>query len=922
VSAGVLSRSVEFSAIADFLTSAEVQPSGLVIEGEAGIGKTTLWLAAAEQASERGMQVLSARIGQAESVMAYTAMFDLFAAVDEAILAKLPGPQRLAVDRVMLRAIEEGPATDQRVVAAALLSVVNRVAADAPVLLAIDDVQWLDSASKAVIASAARRLDGSVGVLVTERSHADGGSAASWLQMRRPGAVDCIRVGPLSMGGLRELISQKLHLSLPRPAVVRIAEISGGNPFFALELARAVDDRSPTADLVVPRTLAELVRARIGRIEGQARDVLLAAACVSAPTVNLLAQAVGTGVDRIVELLEVAESNGIVVIDGNHVRFAHPLLAHGIYTDAAASRRRRMHRVLAETETQPELKARHLALACTTADPTTLKALDTAAEMARVRGAPAAAAQLIDLARNLGGDTPRRRIRSANHHLDGGNAVQARALLDETIGQLPPGPLRAEALTLLAVVRLSDDSFIEAAKVLERGLGEAGDQPALKTQMLVMLCYALLNSGDLAVGLRHAEEAVATATPIGQPHLLSQALSMRVFLSFMHGAGLDEASLRRALELEDHVATTPAPFRPSVHNALLLAWVGRLEDARGELLKVWTHCVDHGGEGELMFLAMHRFLVEIWSADLDRASQISSEAMERALLLGGDVAMSVALTTRAALAAFAGNADDARRDVAESLAAAARGESLRLAGWSLTTLAFLELSLGRHEEALAALGPLLARFDATPDGAEIIVAAFVPYAAEALINLRRLDEAEPLIERLERNGVRLDRPWMLAVGARCRSMWLAARGEVEPAADKAHQAMREHAKLPMPFERAQTQLVLGQIQRRQRKKHAAEATLQEALRAFEDIGAPLWAERVRSELARTNVSPSRDSRLTPSEQRVAELAASGMTNRDVAAALFVSPKTVEYNLSSVYRKLGVRSRAELGRRMAQSAQAD
>lgn len=917
MSVGVVSRSVEFSAIADFLAAAQHGPSGLVIEGEAGIGKTTLWLAAAEQAGDAGMQVLSARVGQAESVMAYTAMFDLFAGVDDAVLAKLPGPQRLAVDRVLLRASGNGPATDQRVVAAALVSVVEMLAAEATVLLAIDDVQWLDAASKAVIASAARRFDGPVGLLVTERTHPDSGGTASWLQMRPPGSVDRMHVGPLSLGGLRQLISEKLNISLPRPALVHIAEVSSGNPFFALELARGIDHGMRSAELVLPRTLAELMRARVGRIDGQTLDVLLAAACVAAPTVNLLARAVGTGVQRVVELLEAAEDNGIVMIDGDHVRFTHPLLARGIYTDAVAGRRRSMHRVLAEIEVQPELKARHLALACTTQDPATLQALDTAAEMARSRGAPAAAAELIDMARNLGGDTPQRRIRSANHHLDGGNATQARVLLDETISQLGPGPLRTEALSLLAVVRLSDDSFIEAAKVLERTLAEAGDQPDLKAQMMVMLCYALVNAGDLAVGLRHAEEAVALAVSLDQPHLLSQALSMQVFLGFMQGQGLDEPSLRRALELEDHSASTPAPFRPSVHNALLLGWTGRLDEARAELLTVWKHCVDHGGESELMFLAMHRFLVEIWSADLDRAGQIASEAMERALLLGGDVAMSVALTTRAALAAFAGDADAARDDVAESLAAAARGESLRLAGWSLTTLAFLELSLGRHEAVLAALGPLLARFDANPEGAEIIVAAFAPYAAESLINLRRLDEAEPLIERLERNGERLNRPWMLAVGARCRSMWLAAHGDVEAAAAKAHQAMLQHDRLPMPFERAQTQLVLGQVLRRQRKKQAAEATLRDALRAFDDIGAPLWAKRVHNELARTNVSPSREGQLTPSEQRVAELAATGMTNRDVAAALFVSPKTVEYNLSSVYRKLGVRSRAELGRRMAQ-----
>jgi DNA-binding CsgD family transcriptional regulator len=154
---------------------------------------------------------------------------------------------------------------------------------------------------------------------------------------------------------------------------------------------------------------------------------------------------------------------------------------------------------------------------------------------------------------------------------------------------------------------------------------------------------------------------------------------------------------------------------------------------------------------------------------------------------------------------------------------------------------------------------------------------------------------------------------MLAVGARCRSLWLAATGDIAAATEMAEQAMAEHARLPMPFERARTQLLLGQLQRRQRQKDTATHTFREALQAFESMGTPLWADRVRAELARVKVVPTRDLELTPSERRVAELTASGMTNRDVATALFISPKTVEANLARIYRKLGIKTRAELGR---------
>jgi DNA-binding NarL/FixJ family response regulator len=170
---------------------------------------------------------------------------------------------------------------------------------------------------------------------------------------------------------------------------------------------------------------------------------------------------------------------------------------------------------------------------------------------------------------------------------------------------------------------------------------------------------------------------------------------------------------------------------------------------------------------------------------------------------------------------------------------------------------------------------------------------------------------------LESNGVRLDRAWLLAVGHRCRSLLEAAHGDLGAAHTSAQAAMVEHARLAMPFERARTQLLLGQIQRRLRQKESAAATLAEAMATFEEVGTPLWEDRCRAEIARIGQGTRAGTVLTSSEQRVAELAATGMTNREVAAALFISPKTVESNLARVYRKLAIRSRAELGSRMSQ-----
>jgi DNA-binding CsgD family transcriptional regulator len=191
----------------------------------------------------------------------------------------------------------------------------------------------------------------------------------------------------------------------------------------------------------------------------------------------------------------------------------------------------------------------------------------------------------------------------------------------------------------------------------------------------------------------------------------------------------------------------------------------------------------------------------------------------------------------------------------------------------------------------------------------------LPDAVETLIQLGQITEAESLVATLQRNGERLDRAWMLAIGARAHSMVLAAQGDLDGAVRAAGRAMVEHDRLPMPFERARTELLLGQLQRRNCRRDAAATTLRAALGTFERLNTPLWAARARESLARADIQPTRASVLTASERRVAELAASGMTNRDVAAALFISVKTVEVNLTRIYRKLDIRSRAELGRRI-------
>jgi DNA-binding CsgD family transcriptional regulator len=906
----MVSRRAEEQVLADFLDSAPNDPSALVIAGDAGIGKTTLWLDALRRAGERGFRVLAARAAAAESVLAYTTLGDLLAGVDDSMWADLPAPQRQALDAALLRHRDNARDTDARAVAAAFLAVINGLAAQGPVVVAIDDLQWLDTSTANVVSFAARRLPSGVALLCTTRAE----DAASRLQLPGPDAVRRIQLQPMTLGELHQVLASRLGGSVTRPTLLRIHEIAGGNPFYALELAREISTRTADTRAGLPGSLADLVRTRIGRVSAGAEDALLAMASLADPTVQLVAQATDTAPDRLAELLEEAEAHAVVAIDGNRVRFTHPVLAHGVYSGAAPRRRRAMHRRLAELVTEPELRARHLALSDTSGEPQTLDALDTAAEIARSRGAPAAAAELLELAIGLGGDTPERRIRSAAFHFNAGDAAQARTLLERTIEQLAAPKLRAEALCLLGLWSLLDGSSDVAAGLFERALGDVGDNLALRAQILVPLSFAQLNVGQLESAERYVEDAVTTATGCGQPELLSQALSMRVLVHFLLGHGVDTGGLKRALELEDRQAPISALLRPTVQSAELLMGTGQLEQARMELQAIRRRYIERGEESELMIVAFHSGLSEMWRADFAEAALIAEDAMDRALLLEGDLPLSVALMLRGLLAVYVGHEHDARRDATEALAICQRCDSPQLVTvWPITALGFLEVSLGNYQAAIAALEPLLPEIMAAPEATEIFVAGFVPDAAEAMISLGRLDDAEPLIGALERNGSRLDRAWMLAMGARCRAMLLAGRGDLNAATAAAETAMTEHERLPMPFERARTQLLLGQLQRRQRHRDIAAATLSDALQTFERLGTMLWADRVRAELGRGMSGRRRAEGLTASEHRVAELAASGMTNKDIAAALFISPKTVEVNLSRIYRKLNIRSRVELYR---------
>ncbi len=735
--------------------------------------------------------------------------------------------------------------------------------------------------------------------------------AVSWLQLPRPDALNRITLRPLSSRAVHAVITEALGRPVPRATMARIHHVSGGNPLYAIELAHAFDG---SVDKLLPGTLAELVRARIGTLDPAVHDALLAAACVGAPTVEIVGEAIGIDHESVVELLEDTERKRIIAFEGNQIRFTHPLLARGVYTDAPATQRRSMHRRLADIVDGPELRAQHLAFAVTSADHQTLQSLDEAAASAHARGAPVAATELLELAIALGGATAERRLRLATHCFDAGDPGRARALLETAIATMPAGPLRAEALHTLAIVRFIDDGYPEASQLLQRALDEDEPDPELRVRTLIALAHALFNTGEPDAARTRAEEAVTHAEELGAAGLLSQALGVRAMLQFLRGDGIDEANLQRALALEDREAFTPTVLKPSVEHALILGWIGELDESYRRMQAIQRRCVERGEEGELIFIDFQVVLNRIWRGEFTEAKRVVDETVELARQLGGEFPIMLSLVVKACLAVYRGSEDEARPAVADAIDASKRSGSAWHEDWALTASGFLETSLGNYQAALNALEPLLSRFATVPHTAEIFAASFVPDAVASLIALGRVDEAEPLTDALERNGRRLDRAWVLAVGARCRAMVLNARGDVEGAVGAAQRAIVEHDRLPMPFERARTNLFLGQLQMLQQDSVPVFA-LREALAAFEKLETPRWAHRARIQLARTESRPTAADGLTSAEKRIAELAASGRTNRDVASELLISPKTVEATLARVYRKLGIRSRAELGQRM-------
>jgi DNA-binding CsgD family transcriptional regulator len=905
----IVGRDVELATIREFLAAVRTEPSALLLEGEPGIGKTALWAAGVSEAHRMGHRVLSCRAAQAEAKLPYTALTDLLAEAADEVLPSLPAPQRRALEVAMLRIEPEGPALDHRATAAGLLSALEVLSSSRPLVIAVDDVQWLDSASARALTFVLRRLrEEPVGLLASERvkpgSTSEIERALAELQVGR------LALGPLTVAALHHILEEKLGATFPRSTLVAVGEASAGNPFFAIELGRALLAAGrPEAPglLPVPRELQELLAHNLRRLPASSRRALLAAAALAQPSVTLVGSV--SGARDLTTALARAEDAGVIVLEGDRIRFAHPLLASTIYSLTTPGRRREVHRRLAEVLDDPEERALHLARATLQPDDAVAATIGSAATRAHRRGAPDLAAELAEDAVRL---TPpdrrdvlrRRRLAAAEDHRLAGNALSAKRLLETVVETMRPGPERATVLVRLAQVA----GGIQAGlAVCHRALEEAeGDPRALAAAHRASGYFASL-AGDYRAGLEHAEEAARAAEAIGDPVLLSPALGRLGHQRFLSGQGLHPDLFERGISMETPELRDDPNVSASTMYALTLMNADDLDGGRERLHAVLREHRERGAVASAGQALFYLAQLEGWAGNWRTAIDHATERLE----LEPHENPGAPLYARAFAKACLGLVDEARSDAEEGLRLAENDGNTVIAMQNLHVLGFIELS----SEHLAQADGHLRR--ATKIVRAMGLGEFGPYhcapdAIEALAGLGRNDEAGELLGWMERIGEATGRAWTLATAHRCRALLQAAEGDLEGSLDNAEVALEHHERLPMPFERGRTLLVKGSIERRRRQKRTARGTLEEALGVFETLEARVWAERARREIGRVGVRSEAQTGLTPVEERVARLAAAGQTNREIASALFLSVKTVEDNLSRVYRKLGIRSRAQLG----------
>jgi DNA-binding CsgD family transcriptional regulator len=901
----IVGRDPELKRLQGFVTDSDAWPSAVVLEGEAGIGKTTLWEAALGSARDAGIDVLTARPTEPDAMLAFSALGDLLEPTSS-FRQQLPEPQRRALAVALLE--EEGSGIDPRAVSAGVRSLLAASAASRSILVAIDDVQWIDPESERVLTFAFRRLGGSrIAALLTSRI-GPGSSVAERVVLAFPSdKIERLALGSLDASDIADIVRASVG-ELTGRQLQEIHRESNGNPFFAAELALAVKrGDEPPAGLVLPlpRSLREdLLKRRLAGLSPATLEVLLMAAAATRPTIQLLRAAMPSlGVEA---ALDEAELASIIRLERSEIRFSHPLYRSSIYAHASTLHRHELHSALASVSKDPEERGRHLALSAERPGKGIAQAIERGAANARARGAPSVSADLMSHAIRL---TPRddlssltrRLLLAGNDRMHAGAALQGISDIARAVDLAERGATRAHALATLGVVEFFAGRTRESRLHLEAALCEPGVDEELRCHIHADLFWTLLYLEDLEAAAQEAERALELGRSVGKKTVKARAYAAAARAQAINEGKVAEALMREAPELWEPLDELPIHEWPRF--SMVQELVALAESGAGEAVDELLLATEENGDelSRQILLSQRAELLER-TGDWRRGAQAASEATTLAELSGD---ASYYLARQAWFEVGLGRAERGR-ELAERALELTNASPPAFPTPALGTLGVLELSLGRPMEALKYL-------DEVPDTTFVVVPGdpWLIYRVEALAAVGRVDEAEERVAYLEERAASLHQPYARTMAARGRGLVEAARGDLPGALSSLERALQEHGNLAMPFELARTLLVFGSMLRRAGQKKRAREALQQARAIFVDLGALLWDQRVEDELGHISGRVTSAGELTDAERRVAKLAAAGFRNREIAEQLFMSVRTVEGHLSHVYGKLSIRSRTEL-----------
>ena len=896
----LVGREHELATIEAALTGAlRGEPSALLLHGEPGVGKTALLRAATARAGD--LRVLSATGIEAESELAFAGLTEMLGPIAEH-RATLPQAQAAALEGAL--GLSDATVGDPLTVFAAALALIGLAAADTPVLIVVDDAQWLDGSTLDALRFVAKRLGACrATLLLATREELD---PAGW-----PSA-DILVVRGLERDPALALLGEEGMTAAVRE---RLVTATAGNPLALWEMPAQLTDaqrsgREPLADpLPAGASLERVYRGRVGALPQGTREALLMVAATHADALAPVAAALrARGID--VDTLAAAEAAGLVERRDDRVVFSHPLVRSAVYWGAPLPARRAAHAALAE-HAEAESRAWHLAAAATAADEQVAAALEDAARAAERRGALAAATEAFERAGRLSpaGARVRRRSEGARTAVLAGRLDVARHTLDDLLTEPHDATVHADLELMRATVMLLGGEPLAAYELL---IGEAGriephDRPRAAA-LLSAAGIALLVGGhvrDLHAVAERARELAGPDADLVPTVLLAEALA---------AAGDVEPARELLLGREEELlafGAHPGPVQELVViAAFALAILEEWPRAERLLDGLIAGARRAGAVRALAFPLAVSAGLDVRRGHWSRARRKGCEALPIAEETSPGFALTYAIATLAFLDAAQGRERSCRELAARLERVAAEFELPAAWAFSATTSGLLDLGLGRIDAAVAHLEQAVAHLAAW--GLEH--PGFLPaeaYLIEALTRARRVPEARVRQAALEERAQRSGGWWPRGSVALGRG--LLAQEDFDGHFDEARECYGE---LPSPFDVARTELAWGERLRRERRRTEARAQLTAALAGFDRLGARPWAARARAELAAAEGGRSRsaaadEAPLTHKEGEVADLVAAGATNREAAAALFLSPRTVEHHLRQVYRKLGVRSRTEL-----------